>query len=298
MLWARSGGAPRRCTGTNSCLSDHRLAGADGTAINRLAGNRGTGSLGDAWARRCRRSRHRGPGRRTEFCDQIRPRRYHWTRHGLAGEGSRGGLTQWRSGMRTRGWRSRRRRTGTNIGPRTLNDCRAGNRSGHRRPRRGDTDPLGSRRHRLTRTGKNLAGTRGGGSRSGHRLDSWRSRTARRDHGYWWHVGRRSRRRRWRWRLRRGGNCGRRRPCCFGARDGAVGHYGRMNWASRQWRTNRSDRSRSGPGLFHYGRGHWWNRGRRRFLGVCGLRGGRVISRRRFGGRHRLVLVFFLHRDI
>ena len=72
--------------GTHTGLGHHGLAGAYGSTINRLSGNRRAGRLGNAGARCGRLLRHHRSARGAEFGDQIGTRRHHGARGGLSGE--------------------------------------------------------------------------------------------------------------------------------------------------------------------------------------------------------------------
>jgi hypothetical protein len=174
--------------GTNSRLGDHRLTGTDGTAIDRLTGDRRAGRLGNTRTRRCGLRRHDRTGR-TQFGHQIGSGRHHRTGRRLAGEISRRGRgTGTGPGMRTGLRRRWRRRARASFGPlRPLDHGGARDRPRHGRARSGDAAFTGrcrTLRERLARAGKNLAGPRRGGRRPWQWLGNRRSRSTGRDDGH------------------------------------------------------------------------------------------------------------------
>ena len=97
MLRTRSSGTPGGHAGTHARLGDHGLAGANGTAINRLPGDRRRRRLGNSGPGGYGRRRHDWPGR-AELGSQVGPWRHHRTRGRLSGQRARGlsGARSWR----------------------------------------------------------------------------------------------------------------------------------------------------------------------------------------------------------
>ena len=167
MLRPRTAGTRRRHARTDARFGHHRLSGTNGSAINRLSGNRSAGRLWNSGTRLHRLLRHHR-ARRTEFGHQIGTRRHHRARCGLAGQRAlllRGHRHRGRSrtsGARRLRFRARmRRRTRDHLRP-LLRSSRSG--------RRGE---------RLSRSGEHLAGPWRGGQRLGGR----HARTAGGKHG-------------------------------------------------------------------------------------------------------------------
>jgi hypothetical protein len=293
MLRTRAARAPRRDSGTNPGLSDHRLAGTNGTAINRLAGDRRTGDLGNARPRRGR-CRHGGT-RRAQFGHQIGPRGHYRTGRRLPGESAGRGRHSGRGARRRRSGRRRRGRPYSWMRP--LDNGGTGNRPGHGSAGSGDADAFTNARHnrrqRLPGTGKNLARPRSGRYR-GHRparRDDWRQRGLRRLVSWRRLVSLR----RWgSWRRSQGS------ARTFRTLTGVCDNR-RMNGPSCHRRPNGRGRAGRGPQLFRCRRAGVWNQ-RRRLFGRGGLWCGTGLGARcewfsvrcgRFRDGHgRLVFVF------
>jgi hypothetical protein len=86
MLRARPARTGRRNARTHAGFGNHRLAGTDGSAINRLAGHRRGRRFRHSGSRRGRRSRHGRPRRGRQLRGQIGPRRNYGTCGGLTRE--------------------------------------------------------------------------------------------------------------------------------------------------------------------------------------------------------------------
>lgn len=234
---------------THSGSGHHGLAGAYGTAVNGLAGNRRAGRFRNARTR-CRRCRrHYRPGR-SEFGGQVRARRYYGTGHGLARK--RAALWTGRRCNRHSG------RGALTLGPWALRH-RGPRREGRSRRGRARTRALRAWRHRLAWSGENLswlgrrhAGRHGPGSRGGGpagrddgcgRHGRRRARGGRRHHGRTGRRGTRGRRGCSRWSGRRGRRCRRLRNR-FRTRPRQVSHWGMNRTAAGQGRTDGSNRPR------------------------------------------------------
>lgn len=203
MLWPRSRWASAWSGGPHACLGHHRLAWANGSAINRLARHRRAGLSGNSGARRSWRRGHCRSGR-AQLGHQVRTRWHHWPRGGLSyqrpPDGERHGTTSCGRGRRSA-------RSGNCCRPGSPSNYGSGRHSGHRRARTGKTGCFRRRGWKwLARTGENLSWPRRHrwSRQRFHRGCSWASR---RNHcGR--RRGRRSRRRSWAFRPRHGGSPG------------------------------------------------------------------------------------------
>jgi hypothetical protein len=225
MLGTRTAGPSgrHRAAGAHPWFRDERLPRTNGAAINRLTRHRRRRRLGNSGARARRRSRH-GRTRRGELFRQIGTRRNHWSRDRLSGK-----RPVWRRLLRLRGSARLLRRLRSLR--RHLRALRHG-RTRRRRSRRARSGPraLGrSRRERLSRTGKNLSGTRRRAGRAWNRFGGRSGRPAGGNHG---------RRRRLRRRSLRRLHCGGGSRCSRDLSRGRRGH-GARTFRTRHVAANR-----------------------------------------------------------